>query len=292
MREFEPRIIVRGGGDLATGIIHKLTRAGFQILILECEHPAAIRRQVSFCEAVFSKTQTVEGLTAECIGSVSDFSGKNQLEEQVLDCFRRERIPLLVDPEGRSIELLQPDILVDSIMAKRNLGTNMDQAALTIGVGPGFTAGVDVHAVIETQRGHNLGRVITAGPAASDSGVPGSICGYSKERVMHAPAGGSFHLRAEIGDLVEKGQIIGEILTEDRNAEPVPVYASLTGLLRGILRDGYPVYKGMKTADIDPRKEELINCFTISDKSRSIGGGALELVSAFIRKKNLRQLQS
>lgn len=282
MKLFEPRIIVRGGGDLATGIIHKLTSAGFQVLILECANPSAIRRQVSFCEAVYQKTQTIEGLTAECIGNIQDYADNCQLEKRIMDCFQENRIPLLVDEKADSARLLKADILVDAIIAKRNLGTSMDMAPLTVGVGPGFTAGVDVHAVIETKRGHNLGRVSKKGATAPDSKTPGNIEGYTSERVMHAPATGRFQSIATIGDLVEKGQVIGEILT---GSSRVPVYASLTGLLRGIIRDGYPVFEGLKIADIDPRKEELVNCFTISDKSRSIGGGALELVSAYARKR-------
>lgn len=182
---------------------------------------------------------------------------------------------LLTDPSGECLKQYHPDILIDGILAKKNLGTRRDMADLTIGLGPGFTAGEDVDVVIETKRGHNLGRVIRSGSAVPNTGIPGIIGGYGKERVMHAQAEGILRNAASIGDIVEARAVIAEIETENGT---VPVEASLSGLLRGLIRDGYPVTKGFKIADIDPRKEELQNCFTISDKARCIAGSVLEVI--------------
>ena len=254
-------VIVRGGGDLATGVIDKLYRCGYRLLILETDHPSAIRREVSFCEAVYDGEKTVEGITAEKI------EGPEERE----NVWARVRIPLLTDPNGNCIRELHPDAVVDAILAKKNLGTNRGMAPVTIGLGPGFTAGEDVDAVVETKRGHRLGRVIEKGCAIANTGVPGMIGGYGKERVIHSPAGGILTPLVRISDMVEKDQIIAMV-------GDTPVKASLTGVLRGIIREGYAVYPGMKIADIDPRKEERENCFTISDKARCIAGGVLEIL--------------
>ena len=169
-------------------------------------------------------------------------------------------------------------MVVDAILAKRNLGTSRDMSGLTIGLGPGFSAGEDVDYVIETMRGHNLGRIIEEGTAMADTGVPGKIMGYGKERVIHAPAGGLLYGRTEIAAQVKKGDVIA-VIKEDGGTE-VPIFASLNGIVRGLIRDGYPVKKGFKIADIDPRIEERDNCFTISDKARCIAGSVLRLVCA------------
>ena len=258
-------IIVRGAGDLATGTIHRLKKSGFRLLVLETDHPAAIRRQVALSEAVYSKSACVEGVEAV---RVED-------EKQMIDAWKNGKVPVMVDPKGESIASMQPKVIVDAILAKRNLGTNKNMAPLTIALGPGFTAGVDVDVVIETKRGHNLGRVIRSGSAVPNTGIPGIIGGYGKERVMHAQAEGILRNAASIGDIVEARAVIAEIETENGT---VPVEASLSGLLRGLIRDGYPVTKGFKIADIDPRKEELQNCFTISDKARCIAGSVLEVI--------------
>ena len=260
------RIVVRGGGDLATGVIHRLWRAGFTPLVLECAHPAAIRRQVALCEAVYAGRATVEGMTGVVIHSLNE----------AVEVWQAGQVPVLVDEAAACVQVLQPDIVIDAIIAKRNLGTHMEMAPLTIALGPGFTAGKDVHAVVETKRGHNLGRVITEGSAAPNSGIPGIIAGYGKERVLHAPAAGVLHVVQDIGTVVEQGQRIAEITTADGSI--VPVEATLTGIIRGMIREGFPVTKGFKIADIDPRQEELANCFTISDKARCIAGGVLEAV--------------
>ena len=257
-------IIVRGAGDLATGTIHRLKKSGFRLLVLETDHPAAIRRQVALSEAVYSK-------------SVED-------EKQMLDAWKNEKVPVLVDPKGESIASMQPKVVVDAILAKRNLGTNKNMAPITIALGPGFTAGDDVDVVIETKRGHNLGRVIREGSAYPNTGIPGIIGGYGAERVIHAPADGILKNKSKIGDIVEKGQVIAVIEASDKENESAVdikktgVTATIDGLLRGLIRDNYPVTKGFKIADIDPRKEELANCFTISDKARCIAGSVLEVI--------------
>ena len=268
----EHLIIVRGGGDLATGTIASLHGAGFRVLVLEDEHPAAIRRKVAICEAVYEGRATVEDLTAVRISSVCEMN----------EVYEAHCVPILVDPEGKSIWELKPDAVVDAILTKRNLGTTRDMAPLTIGLGPGFTARKDVDVVIETMRGHNLGRIIREGGALPDTGVPGSIDGHSADRVMHAPAAGRLHAVHQIGDFVEKGEPIAWISRDVHGAEKVPVPASLTGLLRGIIREGYLVPEGLKIADIDPRKSEYANCFTISDKARCIAGSVLEVVCAML----------
>lgn len=251
-------IVVRGGGDLATGTIYQLHQAGFPVIVLETEHPSAIRRYVAFSEAVYEGEWTVEGVKAV---RADDFAQTQMILEQ-------GNIPVLIDPECAILREIQPQVLIDAILAKRNLGTSMDMADTVIALGPGFTAGRDAHLVIETKRGHDLGRVLTEGTAAPNTGVPGIIAGYGKERVIHAPAEGILRNISEIGDIVAKGQVIAMI-------GETPVTASLSGVLRGLIRDGYPVTEGFKIADIDPRESERKNCYTISDKARCIAGGVL-----------------
>lgn len=297
-------IICRGAGDLATGIIHRLHRAGHRVIALETAYPAAIRRQVSFCEAVYDGSAAVEGVTARLVPALADaetdtetYSGINDTPaahivsekwdssaiEAVLEA---GEVPLLIDPKGESIALLKPDVVVDAIIAKKNLGTTINMAPLVIGVGPGFTAGQDVHLVIESMRGHNLARIITDGMAQPNTGVPGNIAGFTSERVIHAPAAGYIHDVRKIGDIVQKGDEIARIYPDKESydnalSEYVPVNATITGIIRGLIREGYYFRKGFKIADIDPRESELTNCFTISDKARSIAGSVLEAVSAF-----------
>ena len=267
-------IVVRGAGDLATGTIHRLKKAGFRLLVLEAEHPAAIRRQVALSEAVYAGSARVEDVEAVRmdVDLAEKKNRKELLEPEMERIWKKDGVPVLVDPAGLSIAALRPAVVVDAILAKKNLGTTKEMAPLVIALGPGFTAG-DV--VIETKRGHNLGRVIRSGSAVPNTGIPGIIGGYGKERVMHAQAEGILRNAASIGDIVEARAVIAEIETENGT---VPVEASLSGLLRGLIRDGYPVTKGFKIADIDPRKEELQNCFTISDKARCIAGSVLEVI--------------
>ena len=259
-------ILVRGGGDLATGTIHRLWSAGLRVLVLEAEHPAAIRRQVSLCEAVYEGETAVEGLRAVRIETLA----------QAEEIWKQNAVPVLVDPQGKSIAPAKPDVLVDAILAKKNLGTTRDMAPLTIALGPGFTAGQDVDVVVETKRGHRLGRIIREGSAIPDTGIPGIIGGYGKERVIHAGTAGIFLDLRKIGDIVEAGETIAQIRTAD--GAMISVTTQITGILRGLLRSSYPVTPGFKVADIDPRKEELSNCFLISDKARCIAGSVLELV--------------
>ena len=258
-------IIVRGGGDLATGTIYKLKKCGFPVLILEVANPSAIRRNVAFSEAVYQGSQTVEDMT--CYLADSPASAKAMLQEG--------KLVVLVDPEGNSIHQLKPLAIVDAILAKKNLGTKKSMAPITVALGPGFTAGIDVDAVIETKRGHNLGKVLRTGSAAPNTGIPGIIGGYGKERVIHSPAAGILRNRTKITDTVSIGDIIAVVETENGS---IPVEATLSGILRGLIRDGYPVTKGFKIADIDPRTDEYQNCFTISDKARCIAGGVVEAI--------------
>ena len=270
-------IVVRGAGDLATGTIHRLKKAGFRLLVLEAEHPAAIRRQVALSEAVYAGSARVEDVEAVRMDvDLAEKKNRKELLEQEMErIWKKDGVPVLVDPAGLSIAALRPAVVVDAILAKKNLGTTKEMAPLVIALGPGFTAGEDVDVVIETKRGHNLGRVIRSGSAVPNTGIPGIIGGYGKERVMHAQAEGILRNVASIGDIVEARAVIAEIETENGT---VPVEASLSGLLRGLIRDGYPVTKGFKIAESDPRKEELQNCFTISDKARCIAGSVLEVI--------------
>ena len=256
-------IIVRGGGDIATGTIYKLVKSGFHVLILEIAHPSAIRRNVAFSEAVYEEKWQVEDMTCHLAHDIKE-------AEQIM---KAGNPALMSDPKGEMIEQLHPIAVVDAILAKKNLGTTRDMAPITIALGPGFTAGEDVDVVIETMRGHRLGRIIKEGSAIPTTGIPGVIKGFGKERVIHSPAAGIMHNRSRIGDIVEKDQIIAMV-------DEMPVYASLTGVLRGIIRDGYKVPKGMKIADIDPRKEQKKNCNTISDKARCIAGSVVEVLMA------------
>lgn len=258
-------IVVRGGGDLATGTIYKLRKCGFPVLVLETGAPSAIRRNVAFSETVYQGSQQVEDMTCRLANSL----------EQARQWLDENQLVLLVDPAGEAIARLKPMAVVDAILAKKNLGTHREMAPITVALGPGFTAGVDVDAVVETKRGHNLGRVLWQGTAAPNTGIPGVIAGYGKERVIHSPAEGILRNVCKITDTVRRGQVIAAVETA---AGTVPVEATLDGLLRGLIRDGYPVTKGFKIADIDPRVEEYQNCFTISDKARCIAGGVLEAV--------------
>ena len=258
-------IIVRGGGDLATGTIYKLKKSGFSVLILEVANPSAIRRNVAFCEAVYQGTQAVEDMTCYLA----------QSPEQAEVFLREGKLAVLVDPSGESISKLQPLAVVDAILAKKNLGTHRGMAPITIGLGPGFEAGKDVDAVIETMRGHDLGRIIYQGKAMENTGVPGIVGGYAAERVLRSPIHGRMKAMKQLTETVKQGEIVAYIEHDDVS---VPVTATIDGLLRGLLRDGYEVTEGFKIGDIDPRIDEYKNCFTISDKSRCIAGGVLEAI--------------
>lgn len=261
-------IVVRGGGDLATGVVHRLWSAGLRVLVLETAHPAAIRRQVSLCEAVYEGETAVEGMRGIRVETLADADA----------VWAQNAVPILIDPTGACLLQARPAVLVDAIIAKKNLGTTREMAPLTIALGPGFAAGQDVDVVVETKRGHKLGRIIREGAATPNSGVPGIIGGYGAERVLHAQAAGIFRNLHSIADFVEAGEAVAEIETPD--GQRLPVVTQISGILRGLLRDGYPVTKGFKVADVDPRRAELENCFLISDKARCIAGSVLELITA------------
>ena len=258
---FNDIVIVRGGGDLASGTIQKLHRSGFRVLVLEVAKPTAIRRSVSFSEAVYEREVEVEGIIAVHVYSLSE----------VENAWSNKKIPVIIDEEGKYIEKIKPKIVVDAIIAKKNMGTTKNMADITIAIGPGFTAGKDVDVVIETTRGHNLGRLIFHGQAAKNTGIPGNIMGYSKERVIHSTCDGIMRNILDIGDVVEKDEVIAYIGENQ-------IKATISGLLRGIIRSESTVKEGFKIADIDPRVSEKMNCYTISDKARNIAGGVLEAI--------------
>jgi xanthine dehydrogenase accessory factor len=261
VRRSRETVVVRGGGDIASGTIHKLHSCGYKVLVLETEAPTAIRRAVSFCEAVYEGSASVDGVTSRLA----------RTPEEIGRCWAAGEVPVAVDPQGELIKIVKPMAVVDAILAKKNLGTSRAMAPITVGLGPGFTAGSDVDAVIETMRGHTLGRLIFQGSALPNTGIPGEIAGHDLDRVIHSPAEGAIENLAEIGDTVRKGDIIAMV-------EGCPARAAIDGVLRGIIRNGTRVFKGMKIADIDPRTCERQNCFSISEKARNIAGGVLEAI--------------
>lgn len=255
-------VFVRGAGDLATGIAVRLHRAGCAVSMTDIAQPTTVRRTVAFSEAVRLGETEVEGVRARCVPDAAAAEA----------CMAEGLVAVLVDPRAEALPELCPDAVVDAIIAKRNLGTAIDMARAVIGVGPGFTAGVDCHAVVETRRGHNLGRVIWEGSAEPDTGVPGIIAGHGADRVLRAPAAGAFEPVRAIGDTVRAGDVVATVA-----GSPVP--ATIDGVLRGLLAPGVPVEPGMKAGDIDPRGVAA-HCFSISDKARAVGGGVLEAVLA------------
>ncbi|MBR3561861.1 MAG: EF2563 family selenium-dependent molybdenum hydroxylase system protein [Oscillospiraceae bacterium] len=255
--------LIRGAGDIASGIALRLWHSGIQVVMTEIERPTTIRRTVAFSDAVVNGEQTVEDVTALCA----------ETWEAAFLYLEQGNIPVLVDPDCACREAIRPDALVDAILAKRNLGTAITDAPIVVGVGPGFTAGVDCHAVVETMRGHTLGRVIYNGSALPNTNLPGLIGGFAGERVLRAPADGSFHGLRRIGDFVEAGETIGTVAG-------APMTATISGVLRGLIADGVTVKKGLKSGDIDPRgKAEY--CRTASDKALAVGGGVLEAILHF-----------
>ncbi|HDM09780.1 MAG: EF2563 family selenium-dependent molybdenum hydroxylase system protein [Deltaproteobacteria bacterium] len=251
-------ILIRGGGDLASGVAWRLHNCGFRVLITETSLPLAVRRKVSFCEAVYEGSTEVEGVQARLI----------ERPEQAKDLWQNGIIPMLVDPECTCKDMIKPDVLVDAIMAKKNIGTSIDDAPLVIALGPGFEAGRDAHFVVETQRGHFLGRLITRGTATPNSGIPGKVLGIGSERVLRAPASGVVKTITEIGEKVSEGEVVGYVNGSE-------VKALIDGVIRGLIHPGVNVTKGLKIGDIDPRGN-VRHCFTISEKSLAIAGGVLE----------------
>ncbi|WP_286032454.1 selenium-dependent molybdenum cofactor biosynthesis protein YqeB [Brachyspira pilosicoli] len=258
-------VIVRGAGDLATGVVYSLYKAHFKVIILETQHPSAIRRKVALSEAVYDGKTKVEDIEAVLV--------KNY--EEALNIIANKdykEIPILIDPNCEILNHIKPTFLIDAIIAKKNLGTNKSMAKYTIALGPGFTAGKDCDIVIETMRGHNLGRMYLEGEAIPNTGIPGNIGGKEAERVIHASSDGIIENIKNIGDFVREKEVIAYINNDNKKIE---VIAPFEGLLRGIIRDGFKVRNGLKIADIDPRKSEYDNCFTISDKARNLGGAVL-----------------
>ena len=250
-------VVIRGGGDIATGIGYRLYKAGFNIVILDVVKPLAIRRTVSFCEAIYDGEIIVEGIKAVYCNEINLHKVINE-----------GSVPVLIDECGESIHRIKPIAVVDSILAKRNIGTNKSMAPITIGVGPGFNAGFDVDLVVESNRGHNLGKVIHQGQAEKNSGIPGDIMGYKEERIVRAIESGQIEWFINIGDIVNKDDVIG-------NISKVEIKAGISGVMRGLIKNELYVDKGLKIGDIDPRGK-IINVMTISDKARAIGGGVLE----------------
>ncbi|MEI0699146.1 selenium-dependent molybdenum cofactor biosynthesis protein YqeB [Brachyspira intermedia] len=258
-------VIVRGAGDLATGIVYSLYKAHFKVIVLETQYPSSIRRRVALSEAVYDGESKVEDIESVLVKSY----------EEALNIIANQnytKIPILIDPNCDILKNIKPTFLIDTIIAKKNLGTNKSMAKYTIALGPGFTAGKDCDIVIETMRGHNLGRMYLEGEAIPNTGIPGNIGGKEAERVIHASSDGIIENVKNIGDFVKEKEVIAYI---NNNNEKIEVLATFDGLLRGIIRDGFKVHKGLKIADIDPRKSEYDNCFTISDKARNLGGSVL-----------------
>jgi len=251
-------VVVRGAGDLATGVIIRLTRAGFRVVALETARPSAIRRTVSFSEAMYDGAASVEGVLAVRCQRVPEYWAPG------------DPVAVLEDPDCRCLRTLKPLALVDAIIAKRNMGTRLAMAPVVVALGPGFEAGRDAHAVIETNRGHDLGRVLLQGCAEANTGVPGLIAGHGSERVLHAPRDGKVEPLCAIGDAVAAGapvlSIDGEVLA-----------APIAGVVRGLIRPGFEARAGLKVADVDPRCVPG-HCLTVSDKARAIAGGVLEAI--------------
>jgi xanthine dehydrogenase accessory factor len=253
-------IIIRGGGDIGTGVAHMLYRSGFNIVVLEIETPTVIRRKVSFAQAVFDGKTAVEGVTAV----------KADTREEIYAIWQEGNIPVFVDPKCSILSEIKADVLVDATLAKKNTDMHKDLAPITIALGPGFKAGEDVDIVIETRRGHNLGRLIFEGRAEPDTGNPEAVRGYSEQRVLRAPCDGRVTNVLDIGDEVKKGETVCYV-------DKKPVSSPIDGVIRGVIMNKIHVVKGFKIGDVDPRgiKE---SCYTISDKARAIGGGVLEAV--------------
>ena len=268
-------IVIKGAGEMASAVAWRLYMANFKkILMLETANPLAVRREVSFCEALHDGSQTVEGVKAIMAGAIKD----------IHTAWEQGRIAVTADPQWRLLEQVRPKAVVDAILAKKNLGTRMMDAELVIALGPGFNAGNDVHMVIETNRGHDLGRIITAGSAEANTGLPGAIAGFTEERVLWAPVAGHFKTTRSIGDLVIADEIIGTVAGQK-------VYSRINGVLRGLIRSETTVTRGLKIGDVDPRGQKQY-CYTISEKARAIGGSVLEAVLRVFNAANRTGMSS
>jgi len=260
-------VVIKGAGDLASGVAHRLKKSGFQVVMTEIEQPTVIRRPVAFANAVFEGKAEIEGVMGVKVETVE------QAEREL----GRGNIPVIIDPAAHIIRKLRPEVVVDAIIAKKNTGTRMGDAGIVIALGPGFTAGKDAHAVVETKRGHYLGKVLYQGSAYPDTGKPGNIGGFTSERLIKSPCAGIFYGTKQIGDFVQAGDDVAFVGREK-------VTARISGVLRGLLKDGLEVTAGMKVGDIDPRAARD-HCFTISDKSRAIAGGVLEAIMCIWNEK-------
>lgn len=262
------RVLIRGGGDLGSGVGLRLFRAGALLLVAELSKPLVVRRYVSFAEAVISGATFVEEVPAQ----------KANSHEEVHVLLSKGIVPVVVDPVAESIQWWKPDVLVDARLQKSSPEIGIQAASMIIGLGPGFTAGVDCHAVVETKRGPTLGRVYWSGTAEADSGLPESVNGYVEERVLRAPQDGFFKSLVRICDFVTRGQVVAEV-------DGMPIHAQFDGVIRGLVMEGLQVTKGMKVGDIDPRKDPRL-CSLVSDKSLAVGGGVLE---AILSRPDLRR---
>ncbi|MCL6447376.1 MAG: EF2563 family selenium-dependent molybdenum hydroxylase system protein [Armatimonadetes bacterium] len=262
-------VLIKGAGDLASGVAHRLHRCGFVPVLTELPRPLVVRRTVAFAAAVEEGEVVVEGVRAAPAAGPEDAA---RLRAAGV-------IPVVVDPAGEMVRVLRPTVLVDAIMAKCNTGTRISDAPVVIALGPGFCAGRDAHAVVETKRGHYLGRVIWEGTALPNTGEPGPVDGFTFQRVLRAPAAGIFTASRKIGEIVRAQDVVGFVGEH-------PVRAEISGVLRGLIADGCPVEKGLKIGDIDPRGRPEY-CFTISEKARAVAGGVLEAMLHLLNRLNL-----
>ena len=253
-------ILIKGAGEMASGVAQRLASCRFKVCLTETSTPQAVRREVTFSEAIFDHEKEVEGVTAKKIDST----------HHIFQVWKEGKIPILIDPETRVKGFLKPDVLIDATLAKKNLGTKITDAPLVIGLGPGFFAGKDVHLVIETNRGHNLGRIIANGEAEPNTGIPGSVSGYTEERVIRAPQDGEFEALKKIGNGIWANEKVGMV-------KDAVIRSRIAGVIRGLLRDGTEVWEGMKIGDVDPRGIKD-HCYTISDKARTVSGGVLQAI--------------
>ena len=266
---FEILVLIRGGGEMASGIAHRLRQCHMQVLITEVAAPTAVRRMVAFAEAIYRGCHTIEGVTSVGVATAAEAFAE----------LHRGTIPILIDPEAKIRHQVHPSVIVDATMAKTGGDTRLTDAPLVIGIGPGFIAGKNVHAVVETNRGYHLGRVIWQGAAEPDTGVPAAVAGHTDARVLRAPRNGRFRARCAIGDRVQTGEMVGEV-------DGAPIYTEIAGVVRGMLHDGVEIGAGVKVGDVDPRGEREY-CDTISDKARAIGGGVVEAIfHSYQRLKN------
>src|SRR5512139_2066860 len=286
----KPLALIRGGGDLGTGVALRLHRAGWRVLITELSRPLVIRRAVAFASAIYDGSIEIEGTLGRSAGL-----------DQLAASWASGEIPVIVDPDRTRTAHFSPIAVIDAIMAKSNTGTQIGDAPIVVALGPGFTAGVDCHAVIETQRGHNLGRVYYQGAAQPNTGIPGNLGGQDAQRAVRAPAAGVFYAYRKIGDHLKAGEVIGRVITVDMSltdsaagrlavtdrdaSQPlgIVVKTGIEGILRGVLHDGLKVAASTKIADVDPRAVAEY-CYTVSDKSWAVGGGVLEAVLYLVQK--------